>query len=86
LRALRLAQNVTQPELAARAGLNPRTIHNIETKAHTASLDSVVRVAMSLGAHDQLQHVFELQIQSIADMQRAEGVTRQRARPKRVVP
>jgi transcriptional regulator with XRE-family HTH domain len=82
LRQQRLAQNLTLAELAERSGLHRRSIENVETKTHTASLESIVKVAMRLGIISELENVFVFQIQSIAQMEQA-GQARQRARPKR---
>jgi len=83
LRAQRLAQNLTHAELAERSGLHRHTVENVETKTHTASLESVVKVATRLGITSDLENLFVLQIQSIAQMEQAEQATRQRARHKR---
>jgi transcriptional regulator with XRE-family HTH domain len=79
LRAQRLAQRLTQQELAARAGVNVGTVKNLEKKIMTASLESIVRVALVLGLADHLQPLFALQVKSIAQMEQAEHAKRLRA-------
>jgi transcriptional regulator with XRE-family HTH domain len=86
LREQRLAQNLSQAELAARAGLHRRTIENLETKTHTASLETIVKVAVRLNVVAQLQDLFVLKVQSIAQMERAEWAKRRRASRKRDTP
>jgi transcriptional regulator with XRE-family HTH domain len=83
LREQRLAQNLSQAELAARTGLHRRTIENIESRTHTASLETIVKVAMRLNLTADLQDVFLLRIQSIAQLQTAERAKRRRASRKR---
>jgi transcriptional regulator with XRE-family HTH domain len=79
LRAQRLAQRLTQHELAVRAGVNVGTVKNLEKKIMTASLESIVRVALVLGLADHLQPLFVLQTKSIAQMEQAEHAKRLRA-------
>ncbi len=83
LRSQRLALRIPQAELAKRAGLNVNTIRNVEARAGTASLDSIVRFALALGLADQFQPLFGWQLKSIAQMERAQSAPRQRARPRR---
>ena len=84
LRAQRLAQELTQDELARRAGLSGSTIKALESKGQ-ASLGSLLHVVLALGLADELQGLFVLKLQSIAQMERAERAQRQRAprRPRR---
>lgn len=81
IKAQRLAQLLTQQELAARAGLSVGTIKNLEGKGQS-SLESLVRVAMALGLADHLQTLFELRVYTIAQMAQAERAQRVRA-PRR---
>ena len=83
LRAQRLAQLLTQVELAARAGVSVGTVKNLEKKPATASLESVVRIALALNLTDDLQPVFALQIRSIAQMEQAALPKRLRARARK---
>lgn len=78
LKALRLAQNLQQSELAAAAGVSRGTVQNLEAKAQ-CSFDSLVRVAMALGVADDLATVFVRQPASIAEMEQAAQPARRRA-------
>ena len=83
LKAQRLAQLLTQEELAARAGLSMGTVKNIENKGQS-SIESVVRLGLALGLADHFQELFNLQVKSIAQMDQVERSKRIRA-PRRVV-
>ncbi len=87
LRAQRLALLLTQAELAARAGVSTGTVRTLEATG-LISADSLVRLALVLGQADALQNLFELPVQSIAQMElaeQAERAQRQRA-PRRPRP
>jgi transcriptional regulator with XRE-family HTH domain len=71
LRRQRLAQELTQQELAGMAGVAPGTIKKLESNG-TSSLETVVRVVQALGLTDELQALFVLPSQSIAQMEQAE--------------
>jgi len=81
LKAQRLAQLVSQEELAQRAGVSIGTVKNIENKGQS-SMESTVRIALALGLADQLDVLFRLQVKSIAQMEAAEQAVRRRA-PRR---
>jgi transcriptional regulator with XRE-family HTH domain len=57
-RGLRLTQNLTQQQLAARAGIGLRTVKRFEQTGH-ATLDSVVRIALALRAEAPFDALFE---------------------------
>jgi transcriptional regulator with XRE-family HTH domain len=78
LKAQRLAQMLTQEELAVRAGLSMGTVKNIENKGQS-SIESVVRLGLALGLADHFQELFKLQVKSIAQMDQAEQSKRIRA-------
>jgi transcriptional regulator with XRE-family HTH domain len=78
LKAQRLAQMLTQEELAVRAGLSTGTVKNIENKGQS-SIESVVRLGLALGLADHFQELFKLQVKSIAQMDQAEQSKRMRA-------
>ena len=82
IRANRLAQNLQQDELAARAGISPRTLGDLE-RSGRGSLDVFLRVAMALGLVESMSSLFELKPNSIKDMEKA-SQKRQRA-PRRQV-
>ncbi len=75
LRRQRLAQLITQKELAARAGLSVGTVKTLEATGQS-SLDSLVRVVSALGLVDELSGLFVLKTNSIAAMERAERTER----------
>lgn len=59
LRALRLARNLGQAELAARVGCSLSAVRRLEAKGQ-GSLELVVRVAQALQAAEGLGALFEL--------------------------
>ena len=83
LRAQRLAQLLSQAELAARAGVALGTLRKLEATGQT-SAETWVRVARALGLAESLHALWVVQpAQSIAQMaQAAAAAGRQRA-PKR---
>lgn len=85
LRAQRLAQGLSQEDLAGQAGISPGTVHNLEKKGQ-ASLESLVRLSLALGLADDLAKLFQLKVTSIAQMEKAEGALRQRAPRKQSRP
>jgi transcriptional regulator with XRE-family HTH domain len=80
LRIQRLAQSLSQRELAAMAGLSLGAVRKLEHDGQ-CSLDTLVRVVQVLGLTDELSPLFILQQQSIAQMEKR-AQARQRA-PKR---
>jgi len=78
LKAVRLSQSLTQAELAERAGVSVGTVKSIE-RSGQSSVTSLVRVVQALGLSDQLQSLFVLKVQSIAEMEQAQLAQRQRA-------
>ncbi len=78
LRAYRLAENIQQSELAARAGVSERSLRNFE-RTGRGSFDLFLRVAMALGLIDSMSHLFEdTKPKSIKAMERA-SIKRERA-------
>ncbi len=77
IRAHRLAANLQQSELAARAGISERALRNFE-RSGRGSFDLFLRVAMALGLIESLSSLFELKPISIKAMERA-SQKRQRA-------
>jgi transcriptional regulator with XRE-family HTH domain len=83
LRMHRLAQALSQQELALRSGVSQGALKKLE-KDGQSNLLTVVRVVQALGLADELGHVFLLgSPASIADMERAEKAQRRRAPPRR---
>lgn len=86
-RRARLVQNLTQAELAARAGISPGAVRKLEAGGQT-TLSTFVRIAFALGAAADFEQLLAPQTASIAQMEReASSARRQRARsPKPVAP
>ena len=82
LRQQRLAQQLSQQELAAMAGVALGTVKKLESSG-VSSLETVVRVVQALGLADELQPLFVLKRNSIAQMLQAAQPLRQRAPRKR---
>lgn len=81
LRAHRLAQNIQQSELAARAGISRKTLTTFE-QSGKVSLNVFLRIVAALGLSESLSTLFELKQQSIREMELAEQ-RRQRASRRR---
>lgn len=82
MRAQRIALNLTQPEVAERAGLSKGTISNIETQGQ-GTLESFVRVLQALGLALELQTLFQLKPTSIAQLEKLERSQRKRVSRQR---
>jgi transcriptional regulator with XRE-family HTH domain len=82
LRAQRLAQALSQDELAERAGVSLSTLKRLEKSCDT-SFEALVRVAMALGLAAQFETLFELQIKSIAQMEQVAATAQTRVRAPR---
>ncbi len=82
LRAQRLAQLLTQAELAARAGVALGTVRKLEGSGQS-SVESLVRVVQALGLVAELQNLWAQPPQSIAQMVQAEQASRRQRAPKR---
>lgn len=81
LRAQRLAQNLPQRELAQMAGLSLGALRKLETNGQT-SLETLIRVVQALGLTGELENLFVLKRESIAQMEQAE-IVHQRKRALR---
>lgn len=82
LRDRRLRLNITQREVAKRAGLSLGTLRNLEARPQSASFETVVRVAMALDLVRQFESLFHQPVLSIADLERAVSPPRHRARSR----
>jgi len=83
VRAQRLAQGLPQRELAQMAGLSLGALRTLESSGQS-SLETLVRAVQALGLVNELEHLFVLKRQSIAQMEQAEAVSqRQRATRRR---
>lgn len=82
LRTERLAQQMTQADVAGRAGIAINTVSNLEA-GRNVGFENLVRVAMVLGRGKELENLFVPKLDSLADLQRyEEGAKRQRIRRK----
>lgn len=80
LRTERLARQMTQAELAGRAGVGVNTVSNLEA-GRNVGFETVVRVAMVLGRVKELEGLFLPRLESLEDIGRYEAsVGRQRVR------
>ncbi len=82
LRKERLTQQMTQAELAARAGIGVNTLSNLEA-GRNVSFESLVRAAMVLGRMNELESLFLPKLDSVDDILRYEkSASRQRIKRK----
>jgi transcriptional regulator with XRE-family HTH domain len=82
-RALRLARNLSQTELARMTGASLSSIRRFEA-AGQGAFDLVVRIALALQATQGLETLFDAPAHSIAQLEAAaQGRQRQRARKPR---
>lgn len=72
LRTERLAQEMTQADLAGRAGIGTNTVSNLEA-GRNVGFENVVRVAMALGRVKELEALFLPKLDSIEDIRRYES-------------
>ncbi len=82
LRERRLAQSLTQRELAQMAGLSWGALRKLESDGQ-CSLETLVRVAQALGLLKALDDLFVLKRQSIAQMEQADLVSRRQRAPRK---
>nr|WP_222864112.1 helix-turn-helix transcriptional regulator [Pigmentiphaga aceris] len=82
LRKERLARQMTQADVAGRAGIGVNTLSNLEAGRNT-TFESVIRVAMVLGRRQELEQLFMPQLDSLDDILRYEdSATRRRTKRK----
>lgn len=80
LRKERLAQQMTQAEVAARAGIGVNTVSNLES-GRNVGFENLVKVAMVLGRVNELEALFSPKVDSLDDLLRyEESATRQRVK------
>lgn len=81
-RALRLARNLSQQELANMGGVSLSTVRRLEARGQ-GGIQTLVQVAQALGVAEGLEGLFTLPMRSIAEAQgAAQAAQRQRARKK----
>ena len=82
LREQRLAQSLTQRDLAHMAGLSLGALRKLESNGQ-CSLETLVRAAQALGLLEALEGLFALKRQSIAQMEQIDAVSRRRRAPRK---
>ena len=81
--AIRLAQNLSQRQLAERAGLGVRTVQRLEQGAAATQLSGFVRVCRALGLMDRLDQILAEPPPSPLDQLRLQARKRRRATGRR---
>ena len=82
LRRERLLRQMTQADVAARAGIGVNTVSNLEA-GRNVGFENVIRVATVLGRLNEVQALFKPQLDSLDDMLRYENsASRQRVKKK----
>ncbi len=82
LRKERLYLEMTQSDVATRAGVSMNTVSNLEA-GRNVSFENLVRVAMVLGRLKELEELFKPDLNSVDDILRYESNTaRQRIKRK----
>ncbi|XUT46831.1 helix-turn-helix domain-containing protein [Burkholderia sp. F1] len=82
LRTERLALQMTQADVAGRAGIGINTVSNLEA-GRNVGFENVVRVAMVLGRSKELEGLFLPKLDSLEDVRRYEdSAKRQRTKRK----
>ncbi|CAM4041780.1 helix-turn-helix transcriptional regulator [Rahnella bruchi] len=82
LRKERLSQQMTQAEVAARAGIGVNTVSNLES-GKNVGFENVVRVAMVLGRFRELEALFKPKVDTLDDILKYEkSLKRQRIRKR----
>lgn len=82
LRAQRLAQALSQRDLAQMAGLSLGALRKLEHDGQ-CSLETLIRVIQALGLVEELEDLFLLKRQSIAQMEQAEADSQRKRAPRR---
>lgn len=82
MRAQRLAQGLPQKELAEMAGLSLGALRKLEGNGQ-CSLETLIRTVQALGLVGELESLFVLRQQSIADMERAATAKIRQRAPRR---
>lgn len=83
LRQERITQQMTQSDVASRAGLGVNTVSNLES-GRSVNFESVVRVAMVLGRSKELETLFQPRLESLDDLRRyEEGISRKRIKKRK---
>jgi len=84
LRKQRLSKGLSLEDAATRSGVGVATLQRLEA-GENSTLETFVRTVIALGLIQELQDLFILRVQSIAQMEKAEQTTRMRA-PRKSAP
>lgn len=82
LREQRLAQALSQLDLSQMAGLSLGAVRKLERDGQ-CSLETLIRAAHALGVTAELEDLFLLKRQSIAQMKQAEAASQRQRAPRR---
>ncbi|MCC6533622.1 MAG: helix-turn-helix transcriptional regulator [Burkholderiales bacterium] len=82
VRAQRLAQGMPQRELAQMAGLSLGALRKLESSGRS-SLETLIRAVQALGLVNELEGLFVLRRQSIAQMEKVEAASQRQRAPRR---
>ena len=85
LEAERLAQDLTQAQLAAQAGVSKRTVERLEA-GQSSAIGSLIRCLRALNRLDGLDALLPEPQPNPVSVLKLRGKTRQRARPSTEVP
>jgi transcriptional regulator with XRE-family HTH domain len=85
LAGLRLAQNLTQEQVAEQAGLGLRTVQRIESGKAATQLSGFLRVCRVLGILDRLELLLPAPVPSPIEELRIHGQKRQRASGRQTI-
>ena len=80
LESIRLSRNITQAQLAEKAGVSQRTIGRLE-KGQGVSVDTLIRVMMALGIQQNLEALLPDPVVRPIERVGIGGAERKRARP-----
>lgn len=82
LRTERLVLQMTQAEVAGRAGIGTNTVSNLEA-GRNVGFENVVRVAMVLGRTKELEGLFLPEIDSLDDIRQYESIAKRQRAPRK---
>ncbi len=70
-----------QSDLANRSGISLGTVKNFETKAQV-SFENLMRMICSLGLNNELENLFQIEAQSISDLEKIEKLKNKNIRKR----
>ncbi|OFZ49037.1 MAG: hypothetical protein A2381_15640 [Bdellovibrionales bacterium RIFOXYB1_FULL_37_110] len=81
LKQQRINKRLTQQELADRTGLDVGTIKNLENKGQCTLL-TLIKIAIVLDCISDLTNLFQLKINSIAEMEKAQNLRKSKIKKR----